>query len=220
MRPAIDAPVFRDADGRVIDYGDRWKGGSPPRDTYSVDTHPERFAPLHTVADALVAYLCDTYDVEVTEGDEAANELIDPTGFDVTRAVRVAPNRPASAALTFAFTAYPGVVVHAGALHDFAYPFCGCDACDETWQSQADALERCVFAVVGGHYRESVGLGPGAQVGHRLEFPEGSASGWGEASGIPAARRRAARRALREVPEGWAAWPRRGRANGRANESA
>ena len=53
VRPLIEAPVFRDADGAVINYGSRWHG-SPPEDTYSVDTHPERFAPLHVVADALI----------------------------------------------------------------------------------------------------------------------------------------------------------------------
>lgn len=36
----------RDTDGQVIDYGNRWGGGSPPEDGYSVETHPERFAPL------------------------------------------------------------------------------------------------------------------------------------------------------------------------------
>lgn len=54
LRPAIDSPVFRDDDNQVIDYGCRWPD-SPPDDAYSVDRHPERFAPLHRVADALVA---------------------------------------------------------------------------------------------------------------------------------------------------------------------
>lgn len=40
--------------------------GSPPEDTYSVDTHPERFAPPHTVAEALIGHLRETYDVEST----------------------------------------------------------------------------------------------------------------------------------------------------------
>jgi hypothetical protein len=64
QRPSIDARVFRNADGLLIDYGNRW-AGSPPEDTYSVDTHPERFAPLHEVADALITHVCDSYDVEV-----------------------------------------------------------------------------------------------------------------------------------------------------------
>lgn len=54
LRPTIESPIFLDAEGQVIDYGNRW-GGSPPEDTYSVDTHPERFAPIHAIADALIA---------------------------------------------------------------------------------------------------------------------------------------------------------------------
>lgn len=46
-----------------------------------------------------------------------------------------------AAVLTFVFTDYPGVIVHAGLLHDFLYPVCGCDACDETWQSVAEDME-------------------------------------------------------------------------------
>ena len=84
-RPAIDAPVFLDADGRVIDYGRRWSG-SPPEETYSVDTHPERFAPLHTVADALIVFLWNTYDVTLVEGSETATDLLHPAR-DVLRSV-------------------------------------------------------------------------------------------------------------------------------------
>ena len=46
-----------------------------------------------------------------------------------------------SAALTFVYTSFPSVLVQAGLLHDFSFPSCGCDACDETWESSADGLE-------------------------------------------------------------------------------
>ena len=52
-RPRWGEPVFRDSAGAVVVYGSRWGQDGPPADTYSVDTHPERFAPLHVVADAL-----------------------------------------------------------------------------------------------------------------------------------------------------------------------
>ena len=94
VRPSIDAPTFRDADGQVIDYGNRWDA-SPPEDTYSVDTHPERFAPLHTVADALIAHLRDTYDVEVEEGVEALTVLHECLGVCVSRQ-RSPPSGPRS----------------------------------------------------------------------------------------------------------------------------
>ena len=204
-RPSIDAPVFHDADGRVIAYGDRWKG-MPPEDTYSVDTHPERFAPIHTVADALIGHLRQTYDVRVTDDLETAADLLHPA-LDVVRSVRIEPNDPASASLTFVFTTYPGMVVHAGVLHDFFYPSCGCDACDSTWEAEADELERHVFAVVSGRYRETVDGWPRPWVGYAMSYPDGSASGRGPAQQTPAGRLKTARQTLRSVPDGWAAWP-------------
>jgi hypothetical protein len=131
VRPAVEAAVFRDGGGRVIEYGNRWEG-LPPEDTYSVDTHPERFAPLHTVADALIAHLRDTYDVGVEESDDVVADLIRAPFHDVVRAVRMRPRDPACASLTVVMTTYPGIYLHAGVLHDFHYPVCGCDACDST----------------------------------------------------------------------------------------
>ncbi|TFV81796.1 hypothetical protein E4V99_12595 [Microbacterium sp. dk485] len=208
VRPSIDGPVFRDADGEVIEYGNRW-GGSPPEDTYSVDTHPERFAPLHAVADALIAHLRETYDVEVDEGVETAADLLHPAYHDVVRAVRIRPNDPAAASLTLVFTAYPGIYMHAGLLNDFHYPVCGCDACDSTWEGEADDLERQVLAVVTGHYRESIKGGIRPLVAHSFTYPDGSGrSGESRAQDLPAARVKAARPILRNAPGGWAAWPR------------
>jgi hypothetical protein len=208
QRPSIDAPVFRDADGQVIDYGNRW-GGSPPEDTYSVETHPERFAPLHTVAEALIAHLRDTYDVEVDEGVETAADLLRPAYHEVVRAVRIRPDDLACASLTFVFTAYPGIYMHAGLLNDFQYPVCGCDACDSTWDYEAGELEKQVQAVVTGQYRESIGQrGLRPWVEHASTYPDGGGrSGGSLAQDIPAERIKAAKPILRTVAEGWAAWP-------------
>lgn len=204
-RPQIEALVFHDAAGQVIPYGSRWNG-MPPEDTYSVDTHPERFAPIHTVADALITYLRDTYDVQMTDSPETAADLNHPP-TEVVRAVRTTPKDAASASLTFVFTPYPSVVVHAGALHDFLYPSCGCDACDSTWEAEADELERHVFAIVGGHYRETVDGWPRTWVGYAMTFPDGSTSGRGPAPHLQAARVKTARKTLRHLPDGWSAWP-------------
>ena len=206
VRPPIDAPVFRDAEGQVIEYGNRWRG-SPPEETYSVDTHPERFAPLHAVADALIAHLLDTYDAELMEGPETAADLLHPIP-EVIRAVRIRPNDPACAGLTFVFTTYPGIVLHAGLLHDFHYPGCGCDACDSTWEAEADELERHVLAVVGGNYRESIDRGLRQWVEYVLDYPDGAwSSGRSRARDIPAERVRAATGVLRNRSEAWAPWP-------------
>lgn len=207
VRPSIDAPVFRGVDGQIIDYGRRWNG-SPPEDTYSVDTHPERFAPLHTVADALITYLRDTYDVEVDESVETAADLLRPAYHDVVRAVRIQPNDQACASLTMVFTAYPGVYMHAGLLHDFHYPVCGCDACDSTWEGEADDLERQVVAVVTGNYRESIERGLRPWVEYAYTYPDGASSGRSRAQDLPADRLKAAKAILRNRTEGWAAWPR------------
>ena len=207
-RPSIDAPSFRDADGHVIRYGNRW-GGSPPEDTYSVETHPERFAPLHAVADALITHLRDTYDVAIEEGVEVSADLLRPVYHDVVRAVRIRPGDPACAPLTVVFTAYPGIFVHAGLLNDFPYPICGCDACDSTWQAEADQLERQVLAVVAGRYRETVEQrGADPWVGYSFVYPDGSSSGGRRDPGIPVARLRAAESALLSVAGGWREWPR------------
>ncbi|MGB4135563.1 MAG: DUF6226 family protein, partial [Microbacterium sp.] len=125
----------------------------------------------------------------------------------VVRAVRVTPNDPSCAALTFVFTGYPGLFVHAGLLHDFPFPVCGCDACDQSAVQEIDALEELVFAVVTGNYRETVTRGPRAQVERALRFPSGGSSGRGPAKDLPAARLSAATPILRSLADGWAAWP-------------
>lgn len=207
-RPSIDTPVFRDVAGRVIDYGNRWLG-SPPEHAYSVDTHPERFAPVHTVADALIAHLGDIYDVAVEEGEELAADLLHPAFHDVVRAVRIRPRSAACASLTLVFTAYPSIYMHAGLLNDFHYPVCGCDACDSNWQAEADDLERHALAIVSGHYRESLErreLDP--WVGYSFTHADGVASGGTREQGMSPERFNTAESVLREVPDGWSAWPR------------
>lgn len=204
-RPVIAARIFHDTDGRAIDYGHRWTA-SPPEDSYSVTAHPERYQPLHAIADALVTHLSETYDVTIEEQVDVAADLV-WAHLDVIRAVRVRPSNPRSASLTFALTGYPGVSVHAGLLHDFFYPVCGCDACDTTWEGEADDLERLVFAVVNGGYRESITDERDPWVEHSLTHADGSSSGQSRAEDLPPERLAAARPVLRALPAGWQAWP-------------
>lgn len=207
IRPAIALPAFHDADGHVIEYGNRWLG-SPPEGTYSIDTHLERFAPLHDVADALIAHLREAYDVEIHEGADAAHDLTRPAPHTFLRAVRVQPRDPRCASLTFVFTAYPGILIHAGLLHDFASPRCGCHACDATWPSEADELERVVFAVVAGGYRETIQIGRQPWVGYSMTDADGSSAGQVPASDLPPQRLTDAARAFDALPDGWHPWPR------------
>lgn len=143
VRPAVEDPVFRDAAGTVITYGDRWGLQGPPQDTYSVTTRPERFQPLHEVADALIAHLVASYDVEVTTGAAVPGGEA-REGPEVVRTTELRPRDSRAAPLTVAHTASPGVVAHTGVLLDSTYPVCGCDACDDTWQSRATDLVRRV----------------------------------------------------------------------------
>ena len=208
-RPSIAPQVFVDAAGQVIDYGNRW-GGSPPTEAYSVTVHPERYAPLHTVAAALIDHLRLTYDVEIDDGPHVVADLLAPPSCEVPRAVRVRPREPDCAGLTFVFTAFPGLLLHAGLLHDFPFPLCGCDACDTPWQREADELEEHVFAVVSGNYSESVGRRDAeAAAWYQVRYPTGSSGGSSNTVAVPAERRAAAEPILRSLPSGWRAWPRR-----------
>jgi Family of unknown function (DUF6226) len=209
-RPAVTERTYRDADGAVIEYGNRWRGQSPPEDTYSVDSHPERFAPLHQVAEALIDWLQSRFAVETVDDLSCVQDI--RHRVDASRAVRLTPAGADAAPLTFVLTRYPGVIVRAGLLHDFVYPICGCDACDETWTSVADELEWHVFAVVSGGYREEVrGSDREPWIWHQLTAADGSRSssgGW-DATAEADEQLGAAATRLQALPAGWAAWPRR-----------
>jgi hypothetical protein len=140
-RPVIATETLCDPDGTVIDYGRRWPQG-PPQDTYSVTRHPQRFRPLHAVADALVAWLIATYQVTAEDDLSVTSDLARPR-TDVERAVRLTPTG-GGATVAIVFTSFPGVVVRVADGPDLPYPACGCDACDESWEDLADELEESV----------------------------------------------------------------------------
>lgn len=205
VRPTIREPVLLDPDGRPVRYGGRWPDG-PPDAAYGVDSHPGRFAPLHDVADALVRHLAARHDVAVTDDLACADDLRHPVAGAV-RAVRLVPRRETAAPLTVVWTGYPAVALHAGLLHDFPFPVCGCDACDEAWPAVADDLEWHVGAVVAGGYRERAAR---SRTGYDLAG-DGRAVGGSGIVTDRADRRyvRAARKRLAAVAGGWAAWPQR-----------
>ena len=212
VRPELPRQVFHDASGAVIDYGNRWAdrpGRLPPDDMYSVVTHPERFAPLHTVADALIAHLAETYAVTVVEDPSVASDLLRRVD-DAVRAVRLVPDNPDGAPLTVVYTAFPGVIVHAGLLHDFVFPDCGCDACDESVESAAEEMERLVLAVAAGDYAETVNNDAGTWIGYELGDAENMRRGRRMATPEELERvAAAARERFRALPRGWQPWPAR-----------
>ncbi|MBF4617698.1 hypothetical protein ITJ44_06365 [Clavibacter sp. VKM Ac-2873] len=145
VRPAIDAPPGLDDAG--VPYGSRWDDADgPPEDAYSHTSHLERFAPLHAVADALVAHLAATHEVSVVEGPDPA--LADPHP-DAVRSVRLTPRDGSGGTLALEWTSFPGVMLHAGRRFPEAFPACGCDACDDRWEDVADELEQAVLLAAG-----------------------------------------------------------------------
>ena len=208
VRPEIEERTFHDTDGHEIAYGSRWGAGVPADDSYSVTSNLERFAPVHEVADALITHLHGTYAVTIDEKLEHARDLVGPAPAEVARAVRVVPADPAAATLTFVFTSFPGIRLHAGYLQDFSFPFCGCDACDETWVSCADQLEETVLAVAQGGLSEGYREAAELSAWSRLVFPGGSRSGASRAEDYPPDRFADVADALSRGRT-WSPWPQR-----------
>lgn len=205
-RPVLPAATHRDEHGDPIEYGHRWGGGSPPEEAYSRTSHLDRFAPLHLVAGALVEWLRADFDVDVVEDPGVAADLVHGSS-DIVRAVRLVPRDPAAGPLTFVLTSFPGVCLHAGALHDFHFPVCGCDACDDDVLSLVEELEWTVRVVTCGGYAERLDPWPGRRVHYRLDEPGvAMRAGSGRIQDLP---RERVQQAQRSLPEDgmWAAWP-------------
>ncbi|WP_296667906.1 DUF6226 family protein, partial [Demequina sp.] len=170
VRPPLPELAFTDSDGKAIHYGSRWGDAGPPERTYSLTRHPERFAPLVDVANALIEHLASTYDVDVhtTEGlpDGAPDALrrYEHGQVRIARATTFVPRHEMSAPLVIAETTFPSVVVAMGAVGLESSPPCGCDACDEAIEFCAEELENLVFSVVEGRYQERYSWTEGIQV--------------------------------------------------------
>ena len=208
VRPDLPIETYYSSDGEPIPYGRQWGAGGPDPESYSVDSHPERFAGLHLVARALIGHLRAVYDVDVQEDPVHAGELL-MKGPGVLQAVKITPRDSGAAALTVVLTGYPGVMVHAGVLHDFPFPVCGCDACDETVETTAARLELLVLSVAAGGYSERYPVGRKRWSEYALAAFDGSGSesGQGEPPPASAARLRDAEIRLRGVAGGWRPWP-------------
>ena len=193
-RPALAIPEFIDDDGRVIDYGSRWAGGSPPDDAYSRVSHPERFAPVLTVIDALVDHLETWYLVNV-------DRRADDSG---TRVVHLQPTT--GAAITITATA-ESVGIDAGALFRDIVPGCACDACDESAATVADQLEVTLLSIAAGGLREVFPVGQRRWLHTRIRTVDGGgrSSGGEPSPSVPPERLDAAAELLAGLSDGW--WP-------------
>lgn len=209
-RPAIETSEFYDASGAAIRYGTRWTG-LPPDDSYSRVSNPERFAPLHTIGDALIGHLQSAYRVDVAAPATSSTTKAD--GYTTTKIISVTPERADAAPLVFDFTDFPGVVIRAGVRYGAAFPPCGCDACDESWPQVADDMERLVFAVTNGRFSERITLPTQkdqmhgkALLTYRIETVGGQIS-MGRSYAEPESALRDGAERLEGLPDGcWQAW--------------
>ena len=123
---------------------------------YGRVTAPERFAALHTLGEATLQRLADTYAVDRAEGSAIDPELAGVPG--IGRLVRLTPADSMGAPLTVGFLAFPGLVVRAGRWHQAVFPGGGCDACGEDPAEVGAAFTDLVAAVVAGSFQEAIEL--------------------------------------------------------------
>jgi Family of unknown function (DUF6226) len=149
--------------------GHRWGAEGPPLEAYSRVTNPERFASLHEVAAELLDRLELVFCVERTEGYgldpelEAGCKLARPSVTLVQRDVRAAP-------VVVAFSAFPGLLVRLGRWWTSALPTCGCDACDETAESETVRLQSLINNLTTGRFREAIQIHADGTASQTTEF--------------------------------------------------
>jgi hypothetical protein len=135
--------------------GHRWGAEGPPPEAYSRVTNPKRFAPPHAASEGLLDRLEREFDTERTRGYGLDPELEE--GFKLARpSVSLVPRDTGAAPIVVAFSAFPGLRVRFGRWHMVAFPTCGCDACDETAESEIKRLSSLIDNVTAGRYRESL----------------------------------------------------------------
>ncbi len=108
-RPVTGEQNYFNDRGTPISYGQRWPG-QPGEESYTVTVHPQRFAPLHTVAQALVDWLCARFEVRALQDPGIAAELSE-TAEPAVQSVRLIPADRACAPLSLVFTDFPGVTL-------------------------------------------------------------------------------------------------------------
>lgn len=151
----------------------------PPPEAYGRVTNPERFAPLHTVADGIVDELTSTHNVVAeqlrpSDAHDGEGHIADLLRWDRTeRAVRLDPGG-AAAPLVIVWTNFPGITIVAGAHGRETFPACGCDACDDDVERLIEDLRDALATVAAGGYQEYVAY-PGQRSGPT--FPFGTAAG-------------------------------------------
>jgi len=133
----------------------RWGPTGPPLEAYSRVTNPQRFASLHDAAASTLDRLERDFDVERKDAYGFDPELDE--GCTLSRpGVALLPRDPAAAPLRLVFTAFPGLRLRLGRWYTVAFPACGCDACDETAESEIERLHSLIDNLTAGRFREAI----------------------------------------------------------------
>jgi hypothetical protein len=149
--------------------GQRWGAEGPPLEAYSRVTNPERFASLHDVAAELLDRLEREFDTERSEGYGFDPELEE--GSTLARpSVTLVPRDVGAAPIVVAFTTFPGLRVRFGRWWMAAFPTCGCDACDETAESERERFKSLIDNLIAGRFREDIRISPEGGAWNESEF--------------------------------------------------
>jgi hypothetical protein len=194
----------------TIMRGDRWGLQGPPSEAYSRVTNPERFAPLHEIATALLKRLELDFDVERAEGFGLDPQLEHKIG--VARPTIILTPRIANAAgapVSVSFSTFPGLHVRFGHWYTCAFPACGCDACDETLDEEVERFAWLTQNVTEGRFREEISIQDSGQASKRAKL--WSADGRSEENGSFLGPDEAQQllTASRQSTYDWISWPRR-----------
>lgn len=188
--------------------GDEWRTqGSPPEASSRV-TNPERFASLHMVAAELLDQLELEFDAERAEGDGLAPEL-EGSCKSVRPSITLVPRDADAAPVVFVFSAFPGIRVRFGRWYITAFPKCGCDACDESAESEAERLKSLIDNLTAGRFRESIRIGDDGSAWKESEFWSASGSDGTTSQLDPTCARQLISATARSSYD-WVPWPRRG----------
>jgi hypothetical protein len=187
--------------------GHRWGAAGPPREAYSRVTNPERFASLHDAA----AGLLDRLEQEFNAGRREAYglDLELEEGCNLSRpSAALLPRDIGAAPLIIAFSAFPGLRARFGRWYVVAFPTCGCDACDETAESETERLKSLIDNMTAGRFRETIRVSAGGIGWKETEFGSRGGRG-GEQLRLDQDRARKLLDAAARHSYDWGPWPRR-----------
>jgi hypothetical protein len=142
---------------------------TPPLEAYGRVTNPERFTYLHTSAAELLEQLACEFDVDRVDAFGLDPEL-ERDCVLAAATVRLAPRAPGAAPIVIAFSTFPGLRVRFGKWCTMAFPSCGCDACDETAESETARLNSLIDSLIAGRFREAIRDSDAGGVWEESEF--------------------------------------------------